>query len=182
MLVHFPCDRCGAELTAQPDFAGRTIACSVCRRPIVVPVVASPPPVQQRLRPVAFDDGLAAEIAARADEEAHTLAMAEARRETLRGRIEGIVLTLAGAAAATLGGASVLYSSQLWLPRGSALAAVAFGVVTFLIGLTIWRLSIDTMHQEFRRRMPGIADRLRRRYWEAHNAATPRTSSRVAVG
>lgn len=182
MLVHFSCDRCGAELTAQPDYAGRTLPCSVCRRPVVVPVVATPPPILQRLKPVALDDGLAAEIAARADQEAHELAMAEARRATLRGRIEGVVLTLAGAAATGLGGAGLFYGSQLWLPRGATLVAMAFGAVTFLIGLTVWRLSIDTMHQEFRRRMPGIADRLRRRYWEAHQATTRPPSSRVAVG
>ncbi|MBM3475813.1 MAG: hypothetical protein FJX75_21305 [Armatimonadetes bacterium] len=181
MLVHFPCDRCGAELTAQPDFAGRTIPCSVCRRPVVVPVVGSPPPVQPRLKRVEFDEGLAADIAARANEEAQRLAMVEARRETIRGRVEGVVLSVAGTLAMSFGGAGLLFSSQLWVPRGSGMAALAFGLITLLIGVTVWRLSVETMHQEFRRRVPGIADRLRRRYWEAHNAASPPTTPRIAI-
>jgi hypothetical protein len=182
MLIHFPCDRCGADLSAQPDFAGRTIPCSVCRRPIVVPVVTSPPPVQPRLKRVEFDEGLAAEIATRANEEAQRLAMVEARRQTLRGRVEGVVLTIAGALVVSFGGAGLLFSPQLWIPRGSGMAALAFGLITLLIGVTVWRLSVEAMHQEFRSRVPGIADRLRRRYWEARNSTSPPTAPRIAVG
>jgi hypothetical protein len=179
MLVHFPCDRCGAELSAGADFGGRTVACSVCRRPVTVPVVAMPPPVQPRLKRVEPEDDLAAEIAARADREARHLALIEARRQTLRGRVQGIALTALGTLATAFGGFGLFAASALWIPRGSAVAALFFGAVALLIGVTIWRFSVQTMHDEYRRRVPGLADRIRRRHWELHQTTARPTPPRV---
>ena len=175
MLVSFSCDRCGAQLTARPEFAGQSIPCGVCRRPVMVPVVAAPAPVQQRLKRVEPEEDLSAEVLARADDEARHLAMMEAKRETLRGRAQGVVLTLFGALAAATGGASLTVASSLWIPRGSALAAVVFGGVALLIGVAVWRLALQTMHDEFRRRMPAIADRLRRHYYESRRSSPTRS-------
>jgi hypothetical protein len=179
--VHFQCDRCGAELTARPDFAGRTILCNVCRRLVTVPIVASPPPIQPRLRRVELDEDMTTEVAIQADTEARRLAMIEARRETIRGRLEGIALAIAGGLAAASGSAGLVAASRLWIPRDSAIAALAFGLLALVIGATVWRLAVETMHEEFRRRVPGIADRLRRQYWEARQSSSPPTSPRIPV-
>jgi hypothetical protein len=179
VLVHFQCDRCGAELTARPDFGGRSILCNVCRRLVTVPVVTSPPPVQPRLRRVEPDESMVTEVAVKADEEARRLAMIEARRETIRGRLEGIALAIAGGLAAASGSAGLIAASRLWIPRESAIAALAFGLLALIIGVTVWRLAVDAMREEFQRRVPGIADRLRRQYWEAHQSSSPPTSPRM---
>ena len=182
MLAHFVCERCGAQLSARPDFAGQAIPCTVCRRPVVVPVMASPPPVQPRLKRVEPDEDAAAEIALRAFEEARGIAMAEAKRATVRGRVQGVVLALIGALAGVFGAAALAFPAVLWVPPGPALVAVVFGALALLIGVAVWRLAVQTMHEEFRRRVPGIADRLRRRHWDAHRSTSPPSFPRIAVG
>lgn len=180
MLVHFPCERCGADLTARPDYAGRTIPCSVCRHPMAVPAVAAPAPLQPRLRRVEIDDELAAEIAARADAEARVLAMTEARCETSRSRAAGVALICAGLMATAFGAVS-LFVPRLWIPQSAALVSLGFGIVVLIIGSIVRRLALETMQDQYRRRVPFIADRLRRRYLETHHSTSPPTSPPITV-
>ncbi len=182
MLVHFRCNRCGAQLTARPDFAGQAVACTVCRRPVMVPVVTSPVPTQPRLKRIEPDDDLATEIAARALQEARGVALAEAKRATLRARLQGILLAFIGAAAGGVGAAALVLPDALWVPAGAAMAAMAFGALAMMIGIAVWRFAVQTMHDEFRRRVPGIADRLRRRLWESRRPAPPPNSPWIAAG
>jgi len=182
MLIHFPCTQCGAELSAHPDFAGRELRCAVCRHPVTVPTVTSPPPVRPRLKRVEPDEEIAQEIASQAYEEARQVAMAEARSATRRGRVQGLVLACLGGLAGAFGGAALAVPSFLWVPTGPALVTVGFGGLALMIGITVWRLAVQTMHEEYRRRVPSIADRIRRRRWDSLRAASPATAPRTAAG
>ncbi|MBM3500196.1 MAG: hypothetical protein FJX74_16185 [Armatimonadetes bacterium] len=182
MLVNFPCARCGATLSAHPDCVGETIRCPVCRCPVTVPTVTAPPPVAVRLKRIGPDEEIAEEITTQAYEEARRVAMAEAKRVTLRGRAQGVVVACIGGLAGGFGATALALPSLLWIPRSSGLVTAVFGVLALMIGVTVWRLSVQTMHEEYRRRVPGIADRIRRRRWDSLRATPPPTAPPVAVG
>jgi hypothetical protein len=180
MLVRFPCDRCGAELAAHPQFAGESVRCDVCRNSVTVPAVATPPPVQTRLKRMDLDEEVAAEIAELSYEEARLAAMLEAKRVTARGRWQGVGLAVLGGLAVLFGAAALAMPTLLWVPSSSAVVTIAFGALALLIGLAVWRLAVQTMHEEYRRRVPGLADRFRRRRWDARRSTPP--SPRIATG
>jgi hypothetical protein len=97
--------------------------------------------------------------------------MAEARALTVAGRRAGMALIVGGGLALGVGAVLVLWGEWFWVPRSMAYAPLGFGTVGLMIGIAVWRLACETAQEEFRRRMPGLADRLRVQYWSARRGA-----------
>ncbi|MGQ9732020.1 MAG: hypothetical protein ACUVX8_12205 [Candidatus Zipacnadales bacterium] len=182
MLVHFRCTACGADLVVQPDFAGRDIRCSVCRHLMTAPTAPPPVPAHPAVASTRETEKLAERIAEEAEADARRLAWVEARKATYKSRRTAFLLTVAGGLA-VLGGSLTFWAENvLWIPRSSSVVTLVLGGVVLLIGITVWRFAVETTHEEFRRRLPRTADRLRRQYWEAYRGRSKTIPPHTAVG
>lgn len=166
MLIYFRCRSCGAMMAARSEYHGRQLPCSVCRELMVVP---EPPeiPVLQVGQPGQTEaSGIPRVTMDQLDANAREIAWVEARKAG-RPRILGVILVMLGCTPIAFGSAALAAGSLFGVPFPAVAASVAFGALSAAIGLTIVRLASDNVQAEFRRRLPLIADRLRREYWRS---------------
>lgn len=185
MLMYFRCRSCGAMIAARSEYHGRQLPCSVCREPMVVPEPPEIPVLQVEQPGRGQAVGIPSVSMDQLDENARQIAWMEASRAG-RPKVVGVVLVLLGCTPIAFGSAALAAGSLFGVPFPAVAASVAFGALSAAIGLTIVRLASDNVRAEFRRRLPLVADRLRREYWKSvqgnsQPAESPTEPPRVVV-
>ncbi len=172
MLVHYRCGACGAALAVRDDWQGRTLPCSLCRHPNVVPYLE--PAVPRAGLQAGADEAawrqFSAMIERETEEEAQRIAWAQARRKASATRVAGGVIVTLGFVLSMAALAAIVTGLIFALTFSSLSVLVAFGTLAMLIGLRLWRSASSAVKAEYRHLVPVIADRIRQERWQAWEA------------
>lgn len=170
MLLRFACSECNTVLVTRAGYGDGPVSCRLCgaqTEPPETPATAPPRPSLWGNERQREDTEALKQLAVRAQEDAHPIALVEARQAAGKGIHYGMVITMLGATAAALGISALVSPTDPWLPRYSATVAAGLGVFATFMGIAIWRLGAQNVTDEYRRRLPMVADRMRRQYLDA---------------